>query len=135
MDTHEKSHVSLEQHQCPVCCHIFDTGAVLLDKRLRPVMERATLTGHSLCPQCADRSAADYVALVEVDPTKSSDVEGSTAGQKDVYRTGRIAHIRRHLISRVFTHAISASAYMCFIEIEGYEKLIGMYERSQSTVQ
>ncbi|MBA0457816.1 hypothetical protein D7Y57_17025 [Stenotrophomonas maltophilia] len=31
----DKSHVSLEQHVCLVCGARFDTGAILLDKRLR----------------------------------------------------------------------------------------------------
>lgn len=41
----EKSHVSLEQHACLVCGTTFDTGAILLDKRLRASMERHTATG------------------------------------------------------------------------------------------
>ena len=31
----DKSHVSLEQHVCLVCGKAFDTGTILLDKRLR----------------------------------------------------------------------------------------------------
>ena len=34
----DKSHVSLEQHVCLVCGTAFDTGAILLDKRLRASM-------------------------------------------------------------------------------------------------
>lgn len=41
----DKSHVSLEQHVCLVCGTAFDTGAILLDKRLRASMERHTATG------------------------------------------------------------------------------------------
>ncbi|WP_430522156.1 hypothetical protein [Pseudomonas aeruginosa] len=46
----DKSHVSLEQHVCLVCGTAFDTGAILLDKRLRASMERHTATGWGLCP-------------------------------------------------------------------------------------
>src|SRR3546814_1103109 len=45
---HDKSHVSLEQHVCLVCGTAFDTGAILLDKRLRASMERHTKTGWGL---------------------------------------------------------------------------------------
>ncbi len=47
---HDKSHVSLEQHVCLVCGTAFDTGAVLLDKRLRASMERHTATGWGFAP-------------------------------------------------------------------------------------
>ncbi|HHW2678374.1 hypothetical protein [Pseudomonas aeruginosa] len=47
----DKSHVSLEQHVCLVCGTGFDTGAILLDKRLRASMERHTATGWGLCPE------------------------------------------------------------------------------------
>ncbi len=47
----DKSHVSLEQHVCLVCGKAFDTGAVLLDKRLRASMEHHTKTGWGLCPE------------------------------------------------------------------------------------
>lgn len=41
----EKSHASLEQHVCLVCGTAFDTGRILLDKRLRACMEHHTTTG------------------------------------------------------------------------------------------
>src|SRR3546814_5168048 len=44
----DKSHVSLEQHVCLVCGVAFDTGAILLDKRLRASLERHTATGWGL---------------------------------------------------------------------------------------
>lgn len=44
----DKSHVSLEQHVCLVCGTVFDTGAILLDKRLRTSMKLHTAT---LCPE------------------------------------------------------------------------------------
>lgn len=47
----EKSHVSMEQHVCLVCGQLFDTGAILLDRRLRPSMEHHTVTGWDLCPE------------------------------------------------------------------------------------
>ena len=45
-----KSHVGMEQNVCPVCGKAFDTGTILLDRRLRNSLERKTVTGWSLCP-------------------------------------------------------------------------------------
>ena len=73
---HDKSHVSLEQHVCLVCGTAFDTGAVLLDKRLRASMERHTATGWGLCPEHRKLADDGFVALVECDPQRS----GSQAG-------------------------------------------------------
>ena len=36
----EKSYVTMEQKQCPVCGKIEDTGSLLLDKRLRKIKGR-----------------------------------------------------------------------------------------------
>jgi hypothetical protein len=46
-----KSHVTIEQHQCPVCGAVFDTGAILLDRRLAERFNQYTVTGQSLCPE------------------------------------------------------------------------------------
>lgn len=50
----DKSHVSIEQHVCLVCGQAFDTGAVLLDRRLRASMAHHTTTGWDLCPVLHD---------------------------------------------------------------------------------
>lgn len=47
-----KSYVSMEQHQCPVCLSVFDTGNLLFDTRLKDRFAPHTLTGRSLCKAC-----------------------------------------------------------------------------------
>jgi hypothetical protein len=47
----DKSHVSLEQQLCLVCGTAFDTGNILLDRRLRASMKHHTTTGWGLCPE------------------------------------------------------------------------------------
>ena len=47
----DKSHVSLERHVCLVCGVAYDTGSILLDKRLRQSLERYTTTGWGLCAE------------------------------------------------------------------------------------
>jgi len=47
----DKSYVSLEQRLCLVCGTPFDTGNLLLDRRLRASMERHTVTSWGLCAE------------------------------------------------------------------------------------
>jgi len=72
-----KSHVGMEQKVCPVCGTAFDTGTILLDKRLRNSLERKTVTGWDLCPEHAKLWKKGYIALVECDPEKSTFTGGT----------------------------------------------------------
>lgn len=67
----DKSHVSMEERVCLVCGNPFDTGAILLDKRLRQSMAHRTVTGWGLCPEHEQMFKDGYVALVECDPERS----------------------------------------------------------------
>ena len=99
----DKSHVSLEQHVCLVCGAAFDTGAILLDKRLRASMERHTATGWGLCPEHQKLSDDGFVALVECDPQRSRAAAGAARMKPDqAHRTGRLAHLKREVFADVF---------------------------------
>lgn len=97
----EKSHVSLEQHVGLVCGTAFDTGAILLDKRLRQSMERHTATGWGLCPEHQKLSDDGVVALVECAPQRSGSQAGGRMKPEHAYRTGRLAHLRRTVFATV----------------------------------
>src|SRR5450830_1148211 len=73
----DKSHVSLEQHVCLVCGTRFDTGTILLDRRLRASMEHHTATGWGLCAEHQKLSDDGFVALVECDPQRSDASAGA----------------------------------------------------------
>lgn len=107
-----KSHVSMEQHVCIVCGQPYDSGALLLDRRLRPSMEDKTVTGWGLCPEHKEKHEAGYVALVEVDPERSGSGEHPPAGTvikpEDAYRTGRLLHVRRAVWGQVFNVPVPA---------------------------
>ena len=60
-----KSYVTMEQHQCFICLKSYDTGAILLNRHLRPMFESKTVTGRDPCPECAQHLGAGFVALVE----------------------------------------------------------------------
>lgn len=93
----DKSHVSLEQKVCPVCGVTFDSGAILLDRRLRQSMERTTITGWDLCPDHQAKYDEGFIALVECDEAK-----GSGNKPDEVWRTGPIVHIKQEAFDRVF---------------------------------
>lgn len=93
-----KSYVSMERKVCPVCGAEFDSGAILLDRRLRESMERTTVTGWQLCPEHEALRADGYIALVEA----RAPAEGETLTMETAYRLGRVVHIRETAFKRVF---------------------------------
>ena len=120
----EKSHVSLEQHVCLVCGTRFDTGAVLLDRRLRASMERHTATGWGLCPEHQKLSDDGFVALVECDPQRSgSPAGGGRVKPEQAYRTGRLAHLKREAFAQVFNVPIAADQPCVYVEPGVIEQL------------
>ena len=82
-----KSHATLEQRQCAVCGEVYDTGAVLLDTKLRPKFTHHTLTGTGFCPEHQALKDSGYIAVIESD--------------KQHNRTGRVAHLRASVWSNI----------------------------------
>ena len=120
----EKSHVSLEQHVCLVCGVAFDTGNLLLDKRLRSSLKKYTATGWGLCPEHQKLSNDGFVALVECDPQRSgSPANGSLMKLEQAYRTGRLAHLRREVFAQMIDVPIDATQPVVFVEPGVIEKL------------
>lgn len=120
----EKSHVSLEQHVCIVCGAAFDTGAILLDRRLRASMQHHTATGWGLCAEHRKLFDDGYVALVECDPQRSGlPTNGTRVKPEQAYRTGRLAHLKREVFARVFNVPIEATQVCVFVEPGVIEQL------------
>lgn len=123
-----KSHVSMEQRICLVCCCKFDTGAILMHKRMRQTLEPHTTTGWGLCPEHKKLHEDDFVALVEVDRSKSTSTNG-VIKPEDAYRTGNVAHLKREVWDGVFnTKAPPSTTPVVFIEQGIIEKLQSMTE-------
>jgi len=127
----DKSHVSMEQHVCLVCGVAFDTGAILLDKRLRASMERHTTTGWGLCAEHQQLADDGFVALVECDPQRSG-APGGRLKPEQAYRTGRLAHIKRHVFAQVFNVPIEANQPCVFVEPGVIEQLQAMVPSASS---
>lgn len=98
----DKSHVTMEQQVCIVCGQTFDTGAILIDQRLRKQFDHHTVTGWGLCPEHQKLYDDGYIALVEVDPNKSRTQAGTNMKPEDAYRTGTVAHLRKSRWESVF---------------------------------
>ena len=96
----DKSYVSIEKKQCPVCGTLHDAG-ILLDKRLRGSMEQSTVTGYDLCPEHKELHEKGFVALVvpAISPT-----EGVTHLNVETTRSGKYLHIRREVLKYILVN-------------------------------
>ncbi|MCD9008269.1 ATPase [Luteimonas sp. XNQY3] len=113
----DKSYVSLERHVCLVCGITFDTGNLLLDKRLRASMERHTTTGWGLCEEHRRLFDAGYVALVECDPQRSGlKPEAGCLKPEQAWRSGRLAHLKREAFADVFNVPVKDDQACVFVE-------------------
>jgi hypothetical protein len=123
----DKSHASIEQRRCQACGTTFDTGSILLDKRLRASMERHTTTGWGLCPDHQKLFSDGFVALIEFDPERSVMTSGaSRVDSENAYRTGRLAHIKREAFAKLFNVTIDAGQACMFVEPGIIERLQAM---------
>lgn len=95
-----KSHVSMEQRVCMICTKEYDTGAILIDKRLQDSLDRTTTTGWGICNDCEAMNEKGYVALVGVDASRSEVINGNIKPEA-AYRTGGICHIRKSKIEDI----------------------------------
>lgn len=123
----EKSFVSLEQRVCLVCGVSFDTGALLLDKRLRHTLERHTATGWGLCAEHQKKFDEGFVALVECDPARTLASVGDVLKPEDAYRTGQVAHVRRALFQELFAVSVKPEVSFVYVElgiIAAIEKMV-----------
>jgi hypothetical protein len=110
----DKSYVTLETSACPVCGTQHDTGAVLLDTRLRDKFEHKTCTGWQLCPEHKKLADDGYVALVECSNQPTS--------LEKANRTGALAHIRRSAWENIF-NTPAPKGPLAFVEVGVIAKL------------
>jgi hypothetical protein len=127
----EKSHVSMEQNVCPVCAQAFDTGAILLDTRLRQRLEHRTVTGWGVCPACKEKDESGYIALIEA-REPATPIKPERMKPEDADRTGRIFHVRREVAARMFA-GFDVSIPMVFIDTEVGDMLAAEFARIEAT--
>lgn len=96
-----KSFTTLNQHVCRVTGKTFDTGEILLDRRMRDKFEMHTVTGWGFSPEVIEKFEQDYIALVEIDFEKSSKDEHGQVTPEGAHRLGRIVYIRREVLLQI----------------------------------
>lgn len=122
----EKSHVSIEQKICSVCGQVYDTKSLLLDTKLKERFDRNTITGWGLCPEHQKLFDDGYLAMVEIDPEKST-FNGNTLKPEDAYRTGRVAHLKREFAEHLLGESTpSKELPLSFIDKEVMDMLVEM---------
>ena len=119
----DKSHVSMEQKICSVCGKVFDTGSLLLDRKLKKRFEQHTITGFDLCPEHKQKFDEGFIALVVVDETKSNiDEKTQTIKPENAYRTGEIVHMKREVFNKFFDTKVDNKTPIVFIEPRSFNK-------------
>ena len=106
-----KSHVSMEQHECVACGTRYDTGSILLDRRLKASMEDKTVTGLGLCPEHQKQVDEGYILLVEAEQMHD-----------ETRRLGRIAALRAERWGDFFNVSAPPKG-VCFAQSEVLDML------------
>ena len=110
-----------------MCGTAFDTGNILLDRRLRASMKHHTTTGWGLCPKHQRLFSEGFVALVECDPQRSGTPSGSGLMKPDqAYRTGRLAHLKRDAFARASNAPLAADHPCVPVQLRAIEQLQAM---------
>lgn len=116
-----KSNVSLGQHVCIVCAKTFNSGEILVDRRLRQSLETRTVTDWGMCPDCTSKKNEGYIALVGMDEQLSTLGE-DTVKPSDAHRTGEVVHVRSSIWPKVFNVPVPSNG-VAFVTPEVVELL------------
>ena len=92
-----KSYVSIEKNQCPICGTLHDVG-ILLDRRLRDSMEQYTVTGYDLCPEHKELHEKGFIALVVPAVPPAENVKTLKI---ETARSGKYLHIKREVLKNI----------------------------------
>lgn len=125
-----KSFVTMEQHVCAVCGVPFDTGNILMHKRLQPVFDSKTVTDVDLCPEHQKLFDAGYIALVECDESRST-MSGNNINVLNAYRLGRVVHVKRNVFSQLFNVSVNDEAPMVFAQSDIIDHMIKLQEQAK----
>lgn len=113
-----KSHVTVEQKVCPICRETFDSGAILLDRRMRETFEHYTTTGFDQCKKCIAMNEDGYIALVGV----SNSPSGDTLKPEDADYSKEYLWLKRFVAEQIFDWETGNHPFV-FIEPEAITKV------------
>ena len=124
----DKSYVTMQMAQCPVCGKQHDTGTILMHKQMREVFERKTLTHLELCPEHKKVVDDGFLILVECDPSKST-ITGDKTKPQNAYRTGNLGYLKKETAKRIFNIPTGDLPFV-YVEPGVLEMLKEMQEKS-----
>lgn len=116
--------VALTKDQCPFCAEVSD-GALVMNSILtaghaaKVKKLHGQVTGYKPCSRCQQALNDGAVFLVEVDPAKSTVVDGKLT-QETAHRTGRLWGIKREAAERLLGEGLPD---MVFIDPEAVVKI------------
>lgn len=98
-----------EQHKCPVCHVVFETGDYIIND------SESSITDWSQCPGCEEMISMGFVVLVEAKEDKEDDEFPST---------GNYYFLPDEIFQHIFEMEIPEDALgMIFVEASEYSKL------------
>lgn len=109
---------------CPVCGQEH-TNSVLIKKRWSGKPLEDQKTGYQMCPEHQKLFDDGYIALVEIDETKSDQQNGV------FWRTGNVIHLKRHIFDEIFDIDVSSEMPICHVDSEVMQILQEMYDKAQ----
>lgn len=122
-----KSYVTMEQQVCCVCGIEFDTGAILMDRRMRDKFESTTVTGYGACPEHQKLADEGYVALIALE----EDSGHNNMHISDGVRSGKLAHIRKKIFDELFNITLDPKKFpMAFVDAEVIDQLEQLQKES-----
>lgn len=102
------SYVTLVARKCPICGATFETGELLIDRRLREVFEKQTIVGFGVCPECHKNVDDGFVALVEAEEV----------GEDGIRATGRTAWMKRTSLPKALGDESENIPEMAFVSTD-----------------
>lgn len=115
----DKSYVTMVTNFCPICGKEWNTGELLLDRRLSKRFERTTCTAVGLCEEHkAQVDSGEWVALIE-----ASQVIDNSKGTIQYDPTGNGALLKKEAAVQLLGDTVAPFNY---VEVGVLEQLQGM---------
>lgn len=109
----EKSYVGMGYYICPICGNEHG-NEVLMDRRMKATLTQHEYLGQQLCTEDQKKFDEGFIAFVECENSTDAD----KLKQEEAVRTGRIFHIQKDAISKIFNYpAIDTPFVFCQKEV------------------
>lgn len=96
----EKSYVGMGFYVCPICGNEHG-DEILIDRRMKATLTQHEYLGQQMCPEDQKKFDEGFIAFVECE--NSTEAEVLKVGE--AVRTGRIFHIQKDAIGKLFNSA------------------------------